>query len=485
MVKRKADIGVVGLGVMGWNLILNMTDHGFMVSLYNRTREKVDEFIHGPGKGTTIIAARSIEEMVSCLKRPRKVMLMVRSGKPVDDLIKRLIPLLQRGDLVIDGGNSHFQDTIRRAESLNQRGLLYVGAGISGGEEGARRGPSIMPGGSAGAWPLIREIFQSIAARTADGLPCCEWIGGNGAGHYVKMVHNGIEYAEMQAIGEAYTLLQEGLEFDHERMSRIFERWNRTELKSYLLEITADILQSREDDGTPILENILDVAGQKGTGSWSCMSSLELGVPITAIAEAVYARFLSALKDQRAKGSRVLKGPGGKWVEGRRDMGEIRSSLLANRVICYGQGFALMREAEKAYGWKLDLGRIALVWRKGCIIQCALLDRMKEAFDRAPDLPVLFLDPFFSRMLSMHQASWRRVVCRATESGIPVPALSAGLSIYDGYRHARSPANLIQAQRDYFGAHEYERVDQPRGKFFHTNWKEKRRSHAKAQSRRK
>ncbi len=472
--KQKADIGVIGLGVMGRSLILNMNDHGFRVAAYNRTPEKVDEFLEGAARGSMISGFRSMEQMISSLKRPRKVMLMVKSGKAVDEFIERLLPLLQPGDLIIDGGNSHFLDTARRTESLERRGLLYVGTGISGGGEGARRGPSIMPGGSLGAWPVVRELFQAIAAKAADGTPCCDWIGRGGAGHYVKMVHNGIEYGEMQAIGEACHLMQEGLQLDHRRMSAIFSRWNRGELESYLLEITADILASQDEQGGPMLENILDVTGQKGTGSWVCENSFELGYPVTVISEAVNARFLSGLKDQRVLGSRLLKGPGAKmdWSE-REDVGHIRNALLATRVVGYGQGFAIMKEASKVYDWNLDLSRIARIWRSGCIIRCALLDRMKETFERNHDLPVLFLDRRFSSMLGRLQPSWRRTVSKAVSAGIPMPVLSAALAFYDGYRHERLPANLLQAQRDYFGAHGYERVGQPRGRLFHTEWRQR------------
>jgi 6-phosphogluconate dehydrogenase len=468
--KHKADIGVIGLGVMGRNLILNMNDHGFLVTAYNRTPAVSDEFLQGAAKGTMITGALSLAEMVSSLKRPRKIMLMVKSGKAVDELIALLLPLLQQGDIIIDGGNSHFLDTGRRVQSVEQRGLLYVGAGISGGEEGARLGPSIMPGGSPGAWPIIKRIFQSISARTDDGTPCCDWIGGGGAGHYVKMVHNGIEYGEMQAIAEACHLMHEGLLMDHGEMSRIFSRWNRGGLESYLMEITAEILASVDENGSPMLENILDVAGQKGTGSWSCMNALELGVPVTVIAEAVSARFLSRLKEQRIRASGALTGPRLKIREGRH-LGHIRSALLAGSIVCWSQGFSLMREASKAYGWELDPSRIALVWRKGTIIRCAFLDIVKEAFDRDRDLPFLFLDPYIRRILVKHQSSWRKAVVMAVESGVPVPVLSAGLAFYDGYRHARLPADLIQAQRDYFGSHMYERIDRPRGELFHTNWK--------------
>ncbi len=468
------DIGLIGLGVMGRNLILNMNDHGFRVAAFNRTPKKMVEFLAGPAKGTMVAGFGRLEEMVSALKKPRRLMFMVDSGRPVDHLIELLLPLLEPGDLLIDGGNSHFQDTGRRVESIERQGLLYVGVGISGGEEGARKGPSMMPGGSPGAWPLVRDLFQTISAKTADGEPCCDWIGPGGAGHYVKMVHNGIEYGEMQAIGEAFHLMQEGLGLQHEELGRIFSRWNRGEMEAYLLGITGAILSARDENGDPVLESILDVAGQKGTGSWICSNSFDLGYPVSVISEAVNARFLSALKNQRVAGSRVLTGPRGRRNgRGRLEVRHLRSALLANRIVCYGQGFGILREASRVYGWDLDLSRIARIWRNGCIIRCTLLDRMKEAFERNHDLPMLLLDPHFRRILVRRHGSWRMTIEGAAAVGIPVPVLSAGLAFYDGYRHARLPAGLLQAQRDYFGAHRYERVDRPRGKFFHTDWKTK------------
>jgi len=469
--QKSADIGLIGLAVMGQNLVLNMNDHGYTVAVYNRTVSKVDEFIDGPAQGTHVIGAHTLEELAAVLKRPRKVMLMVKAGQPVDDFIELLLPHLEPGDLIIDGGNSQFTDTSRRANQLGEKGILYIGTGISGGEEGARRGPSIMPGGDPRAWPLVRDLFRAIAAKTPDGTPCCEWVGEEGAGHYVKMVHNGIEYGDMQIIAEAYHLMRDGLRLPHDEMQRIFARWNAGELQSYLVEITRDILAFADADGKPLVEKILDSAGQKGTGKWTGVNSLDLGIPVTLISEAVYARSLSALKEERFRASKILRGPkrtsrgtSKAFVE------DIRKALLASKIVSYAQGFMLLREAAKAYRWNLDFGKIALLWRAGCIIRSAFLDRIKEAFDQASDLPNLLLDDYFRAVIRKCQPSWRRVVMEAVRLGIPAPAFSAALAFYDGYRSARLPANLIQAQRDYFGAHTYERVDQPRGTFFHTEW---------------
>lgn len=472
MTKPMGDIGVIGLGVMGLNLVLNMDDHGYRVVAYNRTVSKVDEFLSGPARGSGVAGVRSLGGLASALKRPRKILLMVKAGKAVDEMIDLLLPHLRRGDLIMDGGNSHFRDTMRRTGDLAGKGFLYLGVGISGGEEGARHGPSIMPGGSPGAWPLVREILRGIAARTADGSPCCDWVGENGAGHYVKMVHNGIEYSEMQILCESYHLMKEGLGLSHDEMHRAFAGWNRGELESYLMEITEDILAFRDGDGSPMVEKILDVAGQKGTGGWTGISSLELGVPLSMIGEAVYARALSELKDERVEASKGLKEPVRRKVTNkRRLLGDLRKALLASRVVSYAQGFMLMRKAAVEYGWDLDFGRIALLWRSGCIIRSALLEKMREAFATNPQLPNLLLDPYFGGVLRKCRASWRKVVLEAVTKGIPVPVFSAGLTFYDGYRTSRLPANLLQAQRDYFGAHTYERVDRPRGEFFHTNWK--------------
>jgi len=468
---RYADIGLIGLAVMGQNLVLNMNDHGYTVAVYNRTVSKIDEFLSGPARGTRVVGARSLEELAARLKAPRKVMLMVKAGKAVDESIEHLLPHMEPGDLIIDGGNSHFLDTLRRGEWLRDKGLLFIGTGISGGEEGARRGPSIMPGGAPEAWPLVKGIFQSIAARTSDGSPCCDWVGENGAGHYVKMIHNGIEYGDMQLIAEAYQLMRDGLGLSHAAMHRTFAAWNRGELESYLIEITRDIMAVRDADGRPLVEKILDAAGQKGTGKWTGINSLDLGIPVTLITEAVYARALSALKNERVDAAKILKGPKGKFKRGAQPSVEnIRKALLASKIVCYAQGFMLMREASREYRWQLDFGNIALLWRSGCIIRSAFLDRIKAAYDRNPNLANLLLDEYFHGILRMCQASWRRVVAEAVRAGIPVPAFSASLAFYDGYRSERLPANLIQAQRDYFGAHTYERVDQPRGTFFHTQW---------------
>jgi 6-phosphogluconate dehydrogenase len=470
--EQTADIALIGLAVMGQNLILNMNDHGYTVVAYNRTVSKVDEFLNDAAKGRkTIIGARSVEEVAGLLKRPRKIMLMVKAGQAVDDFIESLLPHLESGDLIIDGGNSHFPDTIRRTKYLESKGMLYVGTGVSGGEEGARFGPSMMPGGSPQAWPLVKDIFQAICARTPDGAPCCDWMGEDGAGHYVKMVHNGIEYGDMQLICEAYQLLKEGLGMGNEEMHQVFAEWNKGELDSYLIEITRDILAYKDDKGDYVVDRILDTAGQKGTGKWTSVSSLDLGMPVTLIGEAVYARCLSAMKEARVEASKILKGPKYQFSGDRKAFVEdIRQALLASKIVSYAQGFMLLREAAKEYHWNLNYGGIALVWRAGCIIRSAFLGKIKEAFDRNPNLGNLLLDEYFNEVIERCQASWRRVVSKAVESGVAAPAFTTALAFYDGYRSERLPANLLQAQRDYFGAHTYERIDQPRGKFFHTNW---------------
>ncbi len=472
MTDHKADIALVGLAVMGQNLILNMADHGYTVVAFNRTVAKVDEFLADAAAGhPNVVGAHSLEEAVGLLKRPRKVMLMVKAGQPVDDFIELLVPHLEPGDLIVDGGNSHFPDTARRAEYLESKGLLYIGAGVSGGEEGARHGPSIMPGGSPEAWPLVKDIFQAIAAKTEDGTPCCDWVGEGGAGHYVKMTHNGIEYGDMQLICEAYQLMSAGLGMTPAEMHDVFAGWNEGELDSYLVEITRDILAFLDEDGEPLVDKILDAAGQKGTGKWTGVSSLDLGMPVTLIAEAVYARCLSAMKDERVAASSVLSGPAAGFEGDRAAFVEdIREALYASKIVSYTQGFMLMREAAHEYGWNLNYGAIALMWRGGCIIRSAFLGKIKEAYDTTPDLRNLLLDDYFRAAIDRSQASWRRVVATAVQLGVPVPAFSTALAFYDGYRSARLPANLLQAQRDYFGAHTYERVDAPRGQFFHTNW---------------
>lgn len=467
---NRADIGLIGLAVMGENLAMNMESHGFSVAVYNRTPEKVKKFVEGRGRGKKFIGCASLEEMCAALERPRKVMMMVKAGKPVDELIARLLRILEAGDVIIDGGNAHYPDTIRRCAEVEARGLLYVGCGVSGGEEGALKGPSLMPGGSPEAWPLVRPIFQKICAHS-NGEPCCDWVGEGGAGHFVKMVHNGIEYGDMQLICEAYQLMKDCLGMDHEEMHRAFARWNETELDSYLIQITRDILDHRDADGAPTVEKILDAAGQKGTGKWTAVSALEEGVPLTLIGESVFARCLSAAKEERAAASERLAGPAARF-EGDREafLEQLRQALYAAKIVSYAQGYQLMRAAAKTYGWKLNYGGIALMWRGGCIIRSAFLGRIKEAFERDENLVNLMLDPFFAQALARAQAGWRAVCAAAIESGVPMPAFTSALSYYDGYRCARLPANLLQAQRDYFGAHTYERVDRPRGEFFHTNW---------------
>jgi len=468
----KCDIGVIGLAVMGENLILNMESHGFCVAAFNRTVSKVDKFIEGRAKGKNIKGCHSIEELIDSLKKPRKVMLMVKAGKPVDDFIELLIPHLDKGDIIIDGGNSHFPDTIRRTKYLEEKGLLYIGTGVSGGEEGALHGPSLMPGGSPEAWPHVKDIFQSIAAKVADGSPCCEWVGSDGAGHFVKMVHNGIEYGDMQMISEAFYLMQNVLGLSYEEMHQIFSEWNRGELNSYLIEITADIMAKKDDEtGKYMLDVILDRAGQKGTGKWTSQAALDLGVPAPTVAEAVFARAMSAIKEERVEASKVLHGPEMKF-DGNKDefVEKIRKALYASKICSYAQGFQLMRAAAKEYGWDLHYGEIALMWRGGCIIRAQFLDKIKEAFDKKADLPNLLLDSYFKQIIEENQDAWREVVAKAIELGVPVPAFSSAIAYYDGYRRDRLPANLLQAQRDYFGAHTYERVDKPRGQWFHTNW---------------
>ncbi len=469
--EAKADIGLIGLAVMGQNLVLNMDDHGFSVAVYNRTTSKVDRFLENEAKGRQVIGAHSIEELVAVLKRPRRVMLMIKAGKPVDDFIELLAPHLETGDIIIDGGNSNFQDSMRRTAYLESKGLRFIGTGVSGGEEGARHGPSIMPGGSPEAWPHVKAIFQSIAAKVEDGSPCCDWVGENGAGHFVKMVHNGIEYGDMQLISEAYHLMKALLSMSHTEMHEVFAAWNRGVLDSYLIEITRDIMAFKDTDGETLLEKILDSAGQKGTGRWTAINALELGVPLTLIGEAVLARSLSALKEERTQASKALSGPQPRFKGERAAFVEdIRQALYAAKIISYTQGYMLMRAAAQEYGWKLNYGGIALMWRGGCIIRSAFLNKIKAAYDRDHELANLLLDPYFKEQVGEAQAAWRRVVARAAENGIPVPAMSSALAFYDGYRHERLPANLIQAQRDYFGAHTYERIDRPRGEFFHTNW---------------
>ena len=467
----KADIALIGLAVMGQNLILNMNDRGATVVAYNRTTSKVDDFLANEAKGTKVIGAHSIEEMVGLLKRPRRIMMMVKAGKPVDDFIEQVLPFLEPGDILIDGGNSLFMDTERRTKDLEAKGLLYIGTGVSGGEEGARHGPSIMPGGSPAAWPHVKDIFQGISAKVDGNVPCCDWVGDGGAGHYVKMVHNGIEYGDMQLICEAYQLMRDGLGMTADEMHAVFAEWQEGELNSYLVEITRDILAKKDEDGAPLVDKILDAAGQKGTGKWTVINSAELGIPITLMAEAVYARCVSSMKEERVKAAKRLKGPR-PTISGDRAkfVAQIREALYCSKIISYAQGYMLMRAAAAEYKWNLNNGGIALMWRGGCIIRSAFLGKIKDAFDKNPKLTNLLLDDYFRGEIKKAQKGWRAVVAMAAKKGIPVPAFSTALAFFDGYRTANLPANLLQAQRDYFGAHTYERVDKPRGEFFHTNW---------------
>jgi 6-phosphogluconate dehydrogenase len=472
MATASCDIGLIGLAVMGQNLVLNMNDHGFKVAVFNRTVSKVDDFINNEAKGTQVVGAHSLEEMCGMLKLPRRVMIMVKAGDVVDHTIEQVLPYLEKGDIIIDGGNSLFTDSNRRTKDLAAKGILFVGTGVSGGEEGARFGPSIMPGGNPAAWPHVKNIFQSIAAKVEDGTPCCDWVGEDGAGHYVKMVHNGIEYGDIQLICEAYQLLKDALGLSADELAEIFTEWNKGELDSYLIEISATIFAKKDEDGTPLLDKILDTAGQKGTGKWTAISALDLGMPLTLIGESVFARCLSALKDERVQASKELQGPLKTLTvsEKKEFIEDVRRALYCSKMVSYAQGYMLLRAAEKDQGWHLNMGGIALMWRGGCIIRSAFLGNIKAAYDKNPDLANLLLDDFFSGALIKYQASWRKAIIHAIEIGVPTPAFSTALAFYDGYRTARLPANLLQAQRDFFGAHTYERVDKPRGEFFHTNW---------------
>ena len=468
---KKADIGLIGLAVMGENLVMNMESKGFTVAVYNRTVEKVEKFVNGRAAGKNIIGCRSLEELKDALSVPRKVFLMVKAGQAVDDFIEKLLAVLEPGDIIIDGGNSHFPDTIRRAKYVEEKGLLYMGCGVSGGEEGALHGPSMMPGGSRKAWEAVRPIFQTICAKVEDGSPCCDYVGENGAGHFVKMVHNGIEYGDMQLICEAYQLMRDGLGLSSEELHEIFAAWNETELDSYLIEITRDILGYKDEKGETTVEHILDRAGQKGTGKWTGIAALDEAVPLTLITEAVFARCLSAMKDERVKAAArfprtipAFTGDKATFIE------SIRKALYASKIVSYAQGYSLMRSAAKTYGWNLNYGGIALMWRGGCIIRSRFLGKIKEAYDKDPELENLLMDDYFHDVMVSLTGAWREVVSYGIRAGIPMPTFSSALAWFDGYTTANLPANLLQAQRDYFGAHTYERTDAPRGTFFHTNW---------------
>lgn len=467
----KGDIGVIGLAVMGQNLILNMNDHGFKVVAFNRTTTKIDDFLNGAAKDTKIIGAYSLQELVEKLEKPRKIMLMVRAGNVVDDFINQLVPLLDKGDIIIDGGNANYPDTNRRCETLAKQGIYFIGAGVSGGEEGARHGPSIMPGGHKQAWAAVKPIFQAIAAKTPQGEPCCDWVGDNGAGHFVKMVHNGIEYGDMQLICEAYQFMKDGLGMTYDEMHAAFESWRHTELNSYLMDISTDILAYKDENGEPLVEKILDTAGQKGTGKWTGINALDMGIPLTLITEAVFARCVSAFKEQRQAAAKLfpretinISGSHEEWLEA------LRQSLLASKIISYAQGFMLMQEASQTFNWHLNYGNTALLWREGCIIRSVFLGNIRDAYEANPDLVWLGQDAYFQSILQKSLPAWRKVVAKAIGCGLPMPCMTSALTFLDSYTSARLPANLLQAQRDFFGAHTYERTDKPRGEFFHTNW---------------
>jgi 6-phosphogluconate dehydrogenase len=466
-----ADIGLIGLAVMGENLVLNMESKGFKVAVFNRTIERVDNFVNGRAKGKNIVGTYSIAELAGVLKRPRKVMLMVKAGKPVDDFIELLLPYLEEGDIIIDGGNSYFEDTNRRTAYVESKGLLYIGTGVSGGEDGALHGPSIMPGGSVKAWEFVKPIFQSIAAKVEDGTPCCDWVGENGAGHFVKMVHNGIEYGDMQLISEAYQIMKELLHLNAEKMHEVFKQWNKGELNSYLIEITGDVLAFKDEDGTPLVNKILDTAGQKGTGKWTGMAALDLGVPLTLIGEAVFARTLSSMKSERVEASKTFPHLNTKFSGNPGNLiSDLEQALYASKLVSYAQGYLLMKAAAKEYNWNLNYGGIALMWRGGCIIRSVFLEKIKDAYVKNPGLSNLLLYPFFKAKIEQAQESWRRIISTSVLNGIWIPAMSTALEYFDGFRNDKLPANLIQAQRDFFGAHTYERIDKPKGEFFHTNW---------------
>jgi len=472
MADASCDIGLIGLAVMGQNLVLNMNDHGFRVAVFNRTVSKVDDFLVQEAKGTEVVGAHSLEELVGLLKKPRRVMLMVKAGDTVDQMIGKIAPLLEAGDIIIDGGNSLYTDSNRRTKALAEKGILFIGTGVSGGEEGARNGPSIMPGGNPAAWPAVKPIFQAIAAKVEDGTPCCDWVGEDGAGHFVKMVHNGIEYGDIQLICEAYDLLKHGLGLSADELHEVFAEWNKGELDSYLIDITSQIFAKKDEDGTPLVDKILDTAGQKGTGKWTVISALDTGQPVTLIGESVFARCLSALKEERVEASKVLRGPKTmpKVADRAKFIEDVRRALFSAKIVSYAQGYMLLRAAAKECGWNLNMGGIALMWRGGCIIRSQFLGKIKDAYKKNKKLDNLLFDKYFSRALNKYQASWRKTLIHAVKLGVPTPAFSTALTFFDGYRAERLPANLLQAQRDFFGAHTYERVDQPRGQFFHTNW---------------
>ncbi len=470
--ENTGQIGIAGLAVMGENLVLNMADKGFKVSVYNRTASKTDQFLQERAEGKTIYGYHEIADFIASLDRPRKVMMMVKAGEVVDQFIEQILPMLDEGDIVIDGGNSNYHDTERRFSALKNKGIHYIGTGVSGGEEGALKGPSIMPGGSKAAWPEVKPIFQAISAKAGhNAAPCCEWMGPGGAGHFVKMVHNGIEYGDMQLICEAYQIMKVGLGMNADDIHLVFDRWNKGELSSYLIEITADIFAFKDEDGSPLVENILDTAGQKGTGKWTVNSALDAGVPLSLISESVFARCLSALKDLRVEANTLLKGPTYSFNGSREGiLKNLGRALYTAKIISYTQGFSLLRETSTELNWNLDYGTIAAIWRGGCIIRSVFLDKITEAYERDPQLKNLLFDPFFTEKVNADQDDLRSVVSFATASGLSIPCLASSLAYYDGLRSARLPANLLQAQRDYFGAHTYERLDAPRGDFFHTNW---------------
>jgi 6-phosphogluconate dehydrogenase len=472
MSDASCDIGLIGLAVMGQNLVLNMNDHGFKVAVFNRTVSKVDDFLANEAKGTQVVGAHSLQELVGQLKKPRRVMLMVKAGDTVDQMIDHLAPLLEPGDILIDGGNSLYTDSNRRTKALAEKGILFIGTGVSGGEEGARNGPSIMPGGNKAAWPYVKPIFQAIAAKVEDGTPCCDWVGEDGAGHFVKMVHNGIEYGDIQLICEAYDLLKHGLGLSADELHTVFAEWNKGELDSYLIDISSQIFAKKDEDGAPLVDKILDTAGQKGTGKWTVISALDTGQPVTLIGESVFARCLSALKEERAVASKALRGPKSdpKVGDRTRFIEDVRRALFSAKIVSYAQGYMLLRAAGKEFNWNLNMGGIALMWRGGCIIRSQFLGKIKVAYKKNKDLDNLLLDKYFSRAVNKYQASWRKALVHAVKLGVPTPAFSTALAFFDGYRAERLPANLLQAQRDFFGAHTYERIDKPRGEFFHTNW---------------